>query len=74
MTPKEKAIELINKFDVKYQYELITGSFPVSMHDSVIKQCALIAVDEIINACKYNLVESYNTDWWNEVKTEIEKL
>ena len=70
MTPaKEKAKELIDKFDVKYQYNFITGSIPVSMHDSVIKQCALICVDEILTAIP---LKSFY--YWQEVKTEIEKL
>ena len=69
MTPKEKAKELIDKFDVKYQYELITGSFPVSMHDSVIKQCALNCINEILESCYLE-----NENYWKEVKTEIEKL
>ena len=77
MTPKEKAKELIDKFDVKYQYELITGSFPVSMHDAVIKQCALICVDEIINCDSFfetlEQGKKFN-QYWHEVQDEIEKL
>ena len=46
---KEKAKELIEKFDVKYYYHFTGGKFPVSMHDSVIKQCVLICVDEMID-------------------------
>jgi len=39
-----------------------------------VKVSAIIAVDEVIAACEYNDVEVYNTDWWNEVKSEIIKL
>ena len=71
MTPKEKANELINSFDVKYYYKFTGGKFPVSMHDSVIKQCALIAVS-------FARENQLNTDGYNkyldEVKQEIEKL
>ena len=38
------------------------------------KECALIAIDEVIDACEINMVESYNTDWWNKVKKEINNL
>jgi hypothetical protein len=35
------------------------------------KQCALIAVDEILNAHLFDLDEK---EYWQQVKTEIEKL
>jgi len=38
------------------------------------KQCAIVSVKEIISACEYNNVESYNTDWWNKVESELQKL
>ena len=50
------------------------------------KQCALIAVDEIIKVCHYNSKENLSnwelvglddfefSCYWNEVKEEIEKL
>jgi hypothetical protein len=63
MTPKEKAEELLDKMTMEI------GKFNA-------KQCALIAVNEIIkekNGCsKY---ECYGQDInWNEVKKEIENL
>jgi hypothetical protein len=65
MTPKEKAKELV------YKMSLATdeyGYINTNVHRH--KQCALIAVDEIV---KY--FESYVIlDYWNEVKNEIEKL
>ena len=62
MTPKEKAIELVNKFDgvgLQQRNEAIA--------------CALICVDEIlsINSIDKDLELS---DYWEEVKTEIQKL
>ena len=33
---------------------------------------AINCVDEIIKACEYNQVESYNSEWWEGVKLEIE--
>lgn len=57
-TPKEKAEELIDNFNL-----LSTGG------DLLAKQCALICVDKIILNC-YEDMEGY----WQEIKTEIEKL
>jgi len=62
MSSKEKAIELFNRFhhDELLHWEL---SIPHS------KQCALIAVDELLNHC-YEVMKPF----WEEVKLEIEKL
>lgn len=69
MTPeREKAEELLKKFDLPSEKPF----FMMSKNHS--KQCALIAVDEIIASCEYNYVESHNTAWWLRVKQEIEKL
>jgi hypothetical protein len=67
MTPKEKAEELLNKF-----------SMPIDGHKNIYyKQCALIAVDEIISEYgtyyKVNIDDKY-VSYWQEVKQEIEKL
>ena len=72
MTPKEKAIELYNKF-----YNTSSHPHHVESRKNNAKQCALIAVDEIIksNPIKFdeddNCIASY---WWKEVKQEIEAL
>ena len=63
MTPKEKAKELVNSFykEIKYLERA--------------KQCALIAVDEMIDFMF--LSENENSFWinyYNKVKKEIEKL
>ena len=64
MTPKEKATELINKFR------------DTDIWRSTAKKCAIIAVDEIINAIDWHKFETPNKEFefWNEVKQEIEKL
>jgi hypothetical protein len=70
MIPKEKAEELVNKFTphTKVFHEHLGW---VNYLDST-KQCALIAVDEIL---KLELQEVYqNIDYWREVKQEIEKI
>jgi hypothetical protein len=63
MTPKEKAVELFYKF-LKAD-EIDNYSF---VGNEVAKQCALIAVCEILDK------DGYNNEYWNEVKQEIEKL
>ena len=74
MTPKEKAEDLLEKMNVIHH--LKGNGLPASMHKSQIKQCALVAVDEILFALKYNLdgATSGSVKYWTEVKQEIEKL
>jgi hypothetical protein len=69
MTSKEKAEELIIKF-AKLPEE---GSLMWYLSFEIAKKCALLLVDEILKVTS----ESYDIDhinWWQEVKTEIEKL
>jgi len=65
MTPEEKAEGLVDKF---YYAINENGKKPHS------KQCALIAVDEIIGS--YTLIpkRTCSVDYWQEVKQEIKKL
>ena len=64
MEAKEKAIELVDKY-----YWTFGDGYLGDQHI----QCALIAVDEILRTG--NVIVSYNvTDYWQEVKKEIEKL
>lgn len=76
MTPKEKAEELLEKMNVIHH--LKGNGLPVSMHKSQIKQCALIAVDEITQAIDFDWMEVQNLErehaYWDKVKEEIEKL
>jgi len=73
MTTKEKAEELFTT----YRFSLSIPNAPLGdLKDSIAKQCALIAVDEIrdtiidINEYDYHSLENY----WYRVKQEIEKL
>jgi hypothetical protein len=71
MTPKEKAKELVDKFRMNVlDYE---GS---GLNTFKAKQCALIAVDEIIeqNNIWIKHTGKGTNNYWQEVKTEIEKL
>ena len=63
MTPKEKAQELVLKY-----YTIIYHSIH---QQQKAKQCALIAVDEILQQI---LWDKAAVKYWNEVKQEIEKL
>ncbi len=65
MKTKEKAEELVNKFSDLEDGEMYIGKA---------KQCALIAVDEMLD-----FITKYDNHWldyvyWEEVKSEIEKL
>jgi hypothetical protein len=66
MTPKEKAKELFEKMKLCL--------FSDGDYDA--KQCALIAVEEILNAIDWHEFEVPNKEitYWQEVKNEIEKL
>jgi hypothetical protein len=70
MTPKEKAIELVEDMH----------NAPETGYNEHAKECALIAIDEIIQGYEFDsleinhkrLIDSIN--FWDEVKQEIEKL
>ena len=77
MTPKEKAIELFDKFN-----KPDTTHYPY-VHNA--QQCALIAVDELIkyhddvmDVIRYelpsNIVAVIPYKYWEDVKKEIEAL
>ena len=65
MTPKEKAV------DIFYKY------FEATNNHYIAKECALKAVDEILNELTeipYGLEYLNRLNYWLEVKQEIEKL
>ena len=64
MTPKEKAIDLVEDMH----------NAPEMGYNEHAKQCALIAVDEIIEALKNNAANSASWLYYEEVKQEINKL
>jgi hypothetical protein len=70
MTPKEKALELWNKF---FYAQLTEGDF--TLDGEIAYKCALIAVDEIIEETPTYLGElNPKRFYWNQVKKEIEEL
>jgi hypothetical protein len=77
MTLKEKAQELVSKFEYQEGYGISesTGLYGINFHQA--KQCALIAVDEILEADWFIPTKKDKINWdnyWQEVKQEIEKL
>jgi hypothetical protein len=80
LTPKEKAKELVNRFlgleYVLFQHDGEPFTFPqgrINLYSA--KQCALIAVDELIHYLEIVLgVDKEDFEYWQEVKKEIENL
>lgn len=66
MTPQEKAKELVDRY------------CKMESHCDDAIECALIAVDEINKAIDFDWMEVQNLEsqhrFWEQVKTEIEKL
>ena len=77
MEAKLKAEELFDKY-----WKLIAYKIEGSVGRLVIKQCALIAIDEIIKIIPYEkrqraFMDAYyrnNTSYWEEVKEELNNL
>jgi hypothetical protein len=86
MTPKQKANSLCMKFLIQ-----TTTDIPYGINKTIAKECAVIAVDEVLNSYPhtFGLNKEYTQDgelvtsivnirpnisYWQEVKTEIEKL
>ncbi len=75
MTPKEKAIELQHKF-----CSTTEGYYKSKKNLRNAKQCALIAVEEIIKLDVFECNEDWSNEngdtreYWQEVKKEIKKL
>lgn len=75
MTPQEKAQELVDKMTDEIppnnSKDMMTF-IEVDLQAS--KQCALIAVDEIIEIVYNSLTSIQELNYWLEVKHEIEKI
>ena len=72
-TPKDKAVELINKFTIRTKFLDEFKGWIEIVDSSKAKQFALVAVDEILN------INSVDKDfslshYWLDVKDEIENL
>lgn len=86
MTAKEKAKELIEKYHLTQDFEwtkneeLLNISSDINKNTEVegywlklAKQCALIAVNEILDSNMIHL-HLHQMDYWGQVKIEIKKL
>jgi hypothetical protein len=67
MTPKEKAIELVDRY-----YSLFSLELENTIDITQAKECALIAVDEILGQFRWR--PSDGLSYWEEVKQEINKI
>ena len=67
MTPKEKAKQLIISYSRNKDLQF-------ALNDFLAKQCALIAVDELIKEGFFTDGYYNRAAYWQEVKQEIKKL
>jgi len=84
MTPKLKALSLIESmsFSKSRQMNYANGEMVDIPQNLYAKQCALVAVDEIINSNPTSELSDpflgnrtyENVNYWGEVKKEIESL
>jgi len=70
MTPKEKAFDLI----LKFQHPLSEESDTDCLHIKVAKEFAFIAVDEILKVSLFYNDSQAEVKYFEQVKEEIEKL
>ena len=79
MTPKEKAKDLVDRFS-EYShtdFNYSRGGYQADTQIQNAKQCALIAVDEILQMVDETMQGWLDADiiaYWKQVKEEIEKL
>lgn len=71
MTPKEKAKELVNTY-----FHIIDNAHPLTDISISAKQCALIAVDEMLMYLQIQFAGQLKNanKYWQEVKKELEQL
>jgi hypothetical protein len=67
MESKDKARNIIEKFNLIVLDTALGGS------NTRVKKCALICVDEILNAIDFDWMDAHLL-YWKEVKQEIQKL
>lgn len=67
MTAVEKANHLYHSMSY---WHMVDGG----VNKDMAKQCALIAVDEILNNDGFTRFDQYLTEYWKEVKQEINNL
>jgi len=73
MKPKDKAIELVDSYRIILMNE-DTECGEEILCTLIAKQCALIAVDEIIQAMDNVMLPNPFKQYWNKVKQKIQEL
>jgi hypothetical protein len=74
MTPEEKAKELVYNF--RKQFDWVESDYPIDLYRDT-RQCAIIAVDEILKVLDDAddlIYYRSKFNFWTEVKKEIENL
>jgi hypothetical protein len=83
ITPEQKARELVESFKSLVSMTTKDNSLVVKVLDNdIAKQCALIAVEEILKRTRsvdtmppnYQKIDENTKEYWEQVKIEIEKL
>ena len=69
MTPKEKAEELVERFRMN-----VLDWEGCSINGHKAKQCALIAVGELLNLASFYNDTQGEVTYWQEVKQEIKNI
>ncbi len=71
MTPKEKAKELIDKFQ-----NTLFDKRHVNLYQEDARECALIAVDEMLKHMSFHFgqIGMSTLEYWNEVKQELNNV
>jgi hypothetical protein len=79
-SPKDKAVELINKFTIRTKFLDEFKGWIEHIDSSETKQFALVAVDEIIDILEINgfTLQEYHDkgtlEYWIHVKDELKNL
>jgi galactokinase/mevalonate kinase-like predicted kinase len=77
MTPKEKAIQLIDKFKPHAHFWVHDlgrqKDYDIEQLENA-KECALILVNEILNNDGFTQFDEHLTDYWQQVKQELQKI
>lgn len=78
MTPKEKAKELVDKF--RKEFDWVESDYAIDLYRDT-RQCALIAVDEMIESYEFDVISDMTNqryidklNYLDEVRQEINKL
>ena len=73
MKPKDKAIELVDTYRIMLMNS-DTECGEEILCTVIAKQCALIAVDEVIQAMDNIMIPNPFKQYWNKVKQKIQAL